>query len=112
MGEQRRASLSVEPATASVRQSWGPWTGEFDMRLRQRIIALVLFPAGLSLTAAITGCARIAVVYDPFWHDQHRWSHAEERRYRRWEIESDRAHVDFPDRTSVDQMAYWSWLHR
>jgi hypothetical protein len=81
------------------------------MRLSHRIIALILFPLALALSSAMTGCAGTAIVYDPFWHDSHRWSGGENRRYRQWEVGSNRAHVDFPDRTPGDQLAYWSWRH-
>ena len=81
------------------------------MRLNYRIITLMLSAAALATTPAITGCAADGLVYDPYWHDYHRWSHGEDSRYRRWEMGSNRVHVDFPDRTPGDQLAYWSWRH-
>jgi hypothetical protein len=81
------------------------------MRLTQRMIALILSPTVLVSLSAITGCAGGAVVYDPFWRDYHRWNPGENRRYRQWEIVSNRAHLDFPDRTPGDQLAYWTWRH-
>jgi hypothetical protein len=81
------------------------------MRLSHRTIALILSLAGLATASAMTGCAADTVVYDPFWHHYHRWSHDENRRYRQWEIGSNRVHLDFPDRTPGDQLAYWNWRH-
>ena len=82
------------------------------MRLNHRIIALMLSIAALATSSAITGCAGDGLVYDPYWHDYHRWTHGENTRYRQWEMGSNRVHVDFPDRTPGDQLAYWSWRHR
>ena len=79
------------------------------MRLSHRMIAPILFAAVLS--PSVTGCLGYTEVYDPFWHDYHRWSPGENRRYRQWEQGSNRAHLDFPDRTPGDQLAYWNWRH-
>ena len=81
------------------------------MRLNYRIIALMVSAAALATSSAITGCAGDELVYDPYWHDYHRWSRGEDSRYRRWEMGSNRVHVDFPDLTPGDQLAYWSWRH-
>jgi hypothetical protein len=81
------------------------------MRLSHPMIALILFATALAPFAGIAGCAGEAIVYDPFWHDYHRWSPGENRRYRQWEMGSNRAHLDFPDRTPGDQLAYWNWRH-
>jgi len=81
------------------------------MRLNYRIIALMLSASALATTSAITGCAADGLVHDPYLHDYHRWSHGEDSRYRGWEMGSNRVHVDFPDRTPGDQLAYWSWRH-
>lgn len=81
------------------------------MRLIHRWIALLLSVATLGSASAMTGCASNGPVYDPYWHDYHRWSGSEDRRYRQWEIGSNRDHVDFPNRAPGDQLAYWSWRH-
>jgi hypothetical protein len=74
------------------------------------MIALLLFAAALALP--ITGCAGSELVYDPYWHDHHTWNAGENRYYRNWETGSNRNHVDFPNRTPGDQLAYWQWRHR
>jgi hypothetical protein len=71
--------------------------------------ALMLFAAVVAL--ATTGCGS-ELVYDPYWRDNHPWNAGENRWYRQWEIGSDRNHVDFPNRTPGDQLAYWQWRHR
>jgi hypothetical protein len=81
------------------------------MRLSHRMIALILSSAALASSLAITGCAPDTTVYDPYWQDYHRWNGEETRLYLQWEYGSDRAHVDFPNRTPGDQLAYWSWRH-
>jgi hypothetical protein len=80
------------------------------MRLNQEMIALMLSTAVLALP--MTGCAGNDLLYDPYWHDYHRWNRGEDRYYRRWEMESNRDHVDFPNRTPGDQLVYWEWRHR
>jgi hypothetical protein len=74
------------------------------------MIALMLFAAALAWP--LTGCAGGGLVYDPYRHDYHRWNSGENRVYRQWEMGSNLDHVDFPNRTPGDQLAYWQWRHR
>jgi hypothetical protein len=74
------------------------------------MLALMLSAAALVLP--ITGCAGDELVYDPYWHDYHRWNPGENGYYRQWEAESNRDHLDFPNRTPGDQLVYWQWRHR
>jgi hypothetical protein len=74
-----------------------------------RVLARMLSAAALAWS--MTGCAASDVIYDPYWHDYHRWNLGENRYYRHWETGSNRNHVDFPNRTPGDQLAYWQWRH-
>jgi len=64
----------------------------------------------LSATA-LAGCAGGTLVYDPYWHDYHRWNSGESRYYQQWELNGHRHHVDFSRRTPAEQRAYWGWRH-
>jgi hypothetical protein len=75
-----------------------------------RTLALMLSAAALVLP--MTGCAANERVYDPYWRDYHSWNPRERRYYQQWELGSNRDHVDFPNRTPGDQLAYWQWRHR
>lgn len=69
--------------------------------------------AGLAAITLISGCAARAQyrVYDPDYHDYHRWNHSEETFYVRWENETHRQHREFRDRDRRDQDEYWRWRH-
>ena len=82
------------------------------MRLNHGIIALMLSAGTLAPAAAMTACAGGGLVYDPYWHDSHRWNRGEDRFYREWEVNTRRAHTDFARRSAGDQRAYWDWRHR
>jgi hypothetical protein len=60
----------------------------------------------------MTGCApRAYRVYDPYYHDYHRWNDHETFFYQRWEGETQRDHRDFRQRRAEEQTQYWSWRH-
>jgi hypothetical protein len=80
------------------------------MRLNHGMIALMLSAAALA--SPMLGCAGEALVYDPYGRDYHRWDRDDDRFYRRWEIATDRGHMDFQRRSPEDQRAYWGWRHR
>jgi hypothetical protein len=58
----------------------------------------------------LVGCATHRV-HDPYYNDVHVWDHAEDGRYRQWETETHREHLDYQRRTEADQHAYWDWRH-
>jgi hypothetical protein len=80
------------------------------MRLNHGMIALMFAATAFALPMA--GCASGGLVYDPYWHDTHRWNRGEDRYYRQWEVSTHRNHMDFQRRNSDDQRAYWGWRHR
>ena len=63
-------------------------------RMHQGLIALMLSAGALATASAMSGCAGDGLVYDTYWHDTHRWNRDDDRFYRRWEIETRRAHSD------------------
>jgi hypothetical protein len=81
------------------------------MRLKKPVILLLLSLVALAGAAAVPSWLRTNVVYDPYWHDFHPWTYVEERRYQRWEVESNRLHLEFGERSPGDQLAYWDWWH-
>ena len=81
-------------------------------RMHQGIIALMLSTGALVSASAMSGCAGDVLVYDPYLHDSHRWNRDDDRFYRRWEIDTHRAHTDFRRRDPDDRQAYWGWRHR
>ena len=81
-------------------------------RMHQGLIALMLSAGALATASAMSGCAGDGLVYDTYWHDTHRWNRDDDGFYRRWEIETRRAHSDFRRRSPADQQAYWGWRHR
>jgi hypothetical protein len=65
-------------------------------------------------TLLISGCAVRGEyrVYDPEYHDYHRWNHTENDYYVRWEDETHRRHRDFRQRDQQEQDQYWQWRHQ
>jgi hypothetical protein len=74
--------------------------------------SLVLAVA-LSAPLATTGCAVHAYrVYDPYYHDYHRWDHHEEVYYQQWAVETHHdPHRDYRHLDTNDQKQYWAWRH-
>jgi hypothetical protein len=81
------------------------------MRLTKALMIALLSGLGLAGSTAAPGLVGRSVVSDPYYHDSHRWSYGEERRYRRWEKASNRRHLPFAERSAGDQLAYWEWWH-
>ncbi len=79
------------------------------MRLNLGMIALMLSAAALA--SPMVGCAGDGIVYDPYGHEYHRWDRDEDGFYRRWELTTDRSHMDFHRGSTEDQRAYWGWRH-
>ena len=80
--------------------------------MHRGMTALILAGAALGSASAISGCAGDGLVYDGYRRDTHRWNHDDDRFYRRWEVDTHRAHTDFRRRSPADQQAYWGWRHR
>jgi hypothetical protein len=84
------------------------------MRLRHRLITpfttVVLFAAPITL-GACAGHGTSYRLYDPYYSDYHRWNRAEDGFYRRWEVGTQRPHVDFRRRTAEEQRTYFTWRH-
>jgi hypothetical protein len=81
------------------------------MRLTKPLMVAVLSTLGLAGSTAAPRLVGRSVVSDPYYHDSHRWTYGEERRYRRWERTSNRDHLAFTERSAGDQLAYWGWWH-
>jgi len=83
------------------------------MRPSCRCVGSLLLTAALISPAMITGCAARASyrVYDPDYHDYHRWDDHEATFYLQWEGESHREHRDFDKRDRDEQRQYWHWRH-
>jgi len=73
--------------------------------MRARSLMLGLLFAGVASTTAISGC------YQHHYYDyaSFHWADAEEPYYERWEHETHRDHVDYAQRNTDDQHAYWDW---
>ena len=74
-------------------------------------VTAVLLAFVFALTTV--GCSehRYGTVYDPYYHDNHRWTAAEDGYYRQWEVENHREHVDWARRNAEEQKQYWNWRH-
>ncbi len=80
------------------------------MRLTVRNFASLLLAAALASPVLMTGCTGSVRVYDPYYHDYHRWN-GETVYYNQWEHDTHRDHVDYAKRNADDQKAYWDWRH-
>lgn len=58
----------------------------------------------------MSGCA--VRMYDPQYHDYHRWNRTENDYYIRWENENHMQHRNFRDRGQQQQDQYWQWRHQ
>jgi len=68
----------------------------------------------LFITCTIVGanaCAAGVRIYDPTYHDSHRWDDREERSYRAYLAEQHRDYRDFRTLSNSEQSEYWSWRH-
>jgi hypothetical protein len=81
--------------------------------MRRGYITSLLLASALALPLLGTGCAehRYARVYDPYYHDYHRWGPDEDRYYRQWEVEGHREHREWGKRSPEEQNQYWAWRH-
>jgi hypothetical protein len=86
---------------------------EMLMQLRSRYLGILFFAVAIAVSAVNTGCVehRYARVYDPYYHDYHRWNPGEDAYYHRWEGETHRQDREFRDRNPDEQRQYWAWRH-
>lgn len=84
------------------------------MRYHSRHLASLLTAVVFFGLLGITGCAaRGSVrVYDPEYHDYHRWNRTEIVYYQQWERDTHRQDEDFDRRSPEDQREYWQWRHK
>jgi hypothetical protein len=69
-----------------------------------------LLAAPLTLGACASGRDHVQT-YDAYYGDYHRWNRAELDFYRRWELETQRPHLDFDRRPVEERRAYFTWRH-
>ena len=60
-----------------------------------------------------TGCAEHGYyrVYDPYYHDYHRWDDHETVYYNQWARENHHENKDFRKLNKDEQKQYWDWRH-
>jgi hypothetical protein len=82
------------------------------MHLRQHVATLLTIAGVLTAPVTFGACAGHGVrVYDPLYDRSYLWNRGEDRRYRRWEVETHARHVDFAQRPVEQQHAYFAWRH-
>jgi hypothetical protein len=81
------------------------------MNLASRWFSSLLLGAALISPLLTVGCAGNVRVYDPYYHDYHRWDDHETVYYSQWETENHRDHRDFRKRNKDEQKQYWDWRH-
>jgi hypothetical protein len=74
--------------------------------------SLLLF-AVLAAASTMTGCAeRRHRVYDPYYHDYHRWNNNEVVFYNQWVVETHGdSHREYRRLHRDEQRQYWEWRH-
>jgi hypothetical protein len=83
------------------------------MNLSSRWLSSLLLGAALISPLITTGCAERGYyrVYDPYYHDYHRWDDHETVYYNQWQTENHRENKDFRQRNKDEQKQYWDWRH-
>jgi hypothetical protein len=71
---------------------------------------MLAFLSALAVAPVVAGCAANKV-YDQAYNDYHTWNSQESAQYKRWEAETQRAHLDYDKRPLAEQREYWSWRH-
>lgn len=87
---------------------------KISRKLRREVwkkLCAVGVAAAFAGTLMMGGCAARVRVYDPDYHDYHRWDSRENGYYIEWERETHREHRDFQGRDRDDQGQYWKWRH-
>jgi hypothetical protein len=77
------------------------------MRCRVRSVLLVT-----CLILGANACAARVRIYDPAYHDYHRWDDREERAYRGYLVEQHREYRNFRTLSNSEQTEYWDWRHK
>lgn len=81
------------------------------MRRTFAYLRAVLLATALAAPVASTGCAVRARVYDPYYHDYHRWDGGEQRSYREyWEGRHENYH-NYSKLSDRQKQQYWDWRH-
>jgi hypothetical protein len=66
----------------------------------------------LPLMTAACGGHHYYRVYDPYYHDYHRWDDGEVVYYNQWAVETHHdPHRDFRKLSKDEQKQYWDWRH-
>jgi len=79
--------------------------------LKQKFVGTLLVAGALALPLATIGCGPHRV-YDPYYHDNHRWDNNEVVYYNQWTVETHHdQHRDYKHLNKDDQKAYWDWRH-
>lgn len=84
------------------------------MGLRARWFATLALAMAFVSPIVTTGCSEHQYrVYDPYYHDYHRWNNGEEGYYRQWANENHRdPNRDFRKLDKNDQQRYFQWRHQ
>jgi hypothetical protein len=80
------------------------------MHTASRVMSAFLIAGVIASPLAVSGCATHRV-YDPYYHDYHRWNRDEVVFYQRWEVDTRRDHRDWDARNADEQREYWNWRH-
>jgi hypothetical protein len=81
------------------------------MNLASRWLSSLLLGAALISPLIIASCTVRARVYDPYYHDYHRWDDHETVYYNQWVTENHRENRDFHKLNKDEQKQYWDWRH-
>ncbi len=81
------------------------------MRQTKNYRLSILLAAACASTALGTGCVAGVGLYDPVYHDRHRWDDREDRAYRRYLSDREEKYGAFRSRSADDQRDYWRWRH-
>ena len=81
------------------------------MRYHHQLTKLLTIAALVATPLTFAACASHQI-YDPYYHDYHRWNSAEDGFYRRWEGATSRSHIEFARRPVAEQHAYFDWRHK
>lgn len=73
--------------------------------------AIIAVPLGASGAVPPSTTTAPHRVYDPYRHDYHRWTRAEERSYRSYLAERHRAYMAYQRQRAAERRAYWRWRH-
>jgi hypothetical protein len=78
----------------------------------RRRIAMSRFVSSLVLTVALAGSVACAArVYDPGYHDYHRWDSHEEASFRVYLGERHMEYRSFDRLNDKERGDYWAWRH-